>query len=243
MSTLTGGPGKIITNGLVAYFDAANPQSYISGSTTWKDLTSPMTSGSLTGINFDNNKKCLLFSSSSNSVCTFNNSDKFNFNTGSFSIEVIVKLTATASGTVNALWQKRGNSTGAGSITGYQYRILNSDTLAGAPLISIDNGLINNYIVYTTIIPYYTLLHSVFTFNVNNFKISEYVNGKVKFYEPTTSPTITGSFYNNNVNFLLGKNDGNSLDAEYYLLRAYNKVLSQAEIEQNYNSTRARFGI
>jgi hypothetical protein len=54
---------------------------------------------------------------------------------------------------------------------------------------------------------------------------------------------MTGSFYNNNLDFRLGKNDGNSLDAEYYTLRAYNRVLSQAEITQNYNATKARFGL
>ena len=39
MSTLNGGPGNIVTNGLVLYLDAANYQSYVSGSTTWYDLS------------------------------------------------------------------------------------------------------------------------------------------------------------------------------------------------------------
>ena len=47
MSTLNGGPGNIVTNGLVLYLDAANYQSYISGSTTWYDLSGNNNSGSL----------------------------------------------------------------------------------------------------------------------------------------------------------------------------------------------------
>ena len=48
MSTLNGGPGNIVTNGLVLYLDAANYLSYTSGSTTWRDLSSSNNSGTLT---------------------------------------------------------------------------------------------------------------------------------------------------------------------------------------------------
>ena len=37
----------IVTNGLVLHLDAANPKSYISGSTTWKDISGTGKSGSL----------------------------------------------------------------------------------------------------------------------------------------------------------------------------------------------------
>jgi hypothetical protein len=47
MSTLNGGPGNIVTNGLVLYLDAANYLSYTSGSTVWRDLSSSNLSGSL----------------------------------------------------------------------------------------------------------------------------------------------------------------------------------------------------
>ena len=30
---------KVVTDGLVLYLDAANPNSYVSGSTTWGDLS------------------------------------------------------------------------------------------------------------------------------------------------------------------------------------------------------------
>jgi hypothetical protein len=248
MSTLSGGPGPIVTNGLVLYFDAANPRSYVSGSTTWNDLSNNNTSGSLTNVGYDPSKKCLLFASSSNSTCIFNNSDLLNFNTGSFSIEVIVKLTATASGTVNALWQKRSSTSGIGSIPGYQYRILNSTTTVASTLLSVDNGKGGND--YTIInsnpsFPYFNIIHSVVIFNYSSLKLSEYRNGVLVTPESNNSSAgiMTGSFYNNNLNFRLGKNEGNSLDAEYYVLRAYNRVLSQQEITQNYNALKSRFNL
>jgi len=235
----------IVTSGLVLYVDSSNPLSYISGSSSWIDLTNPTVSGSLTGVGYDVNKKCILFASSSNSTCIFNNSNTMNFNTGSFSIEVTVRLTATASGTVNALWQKRTGTGGIGGAPGYQYRILNLSTTQASTIISVDNGTgnTNNVTGFTPAFPYYTFVHSIFTFNVSTLKAAEYRNGIQFLSEAQNSGVMTGSFYNNNLDFRLGKNDGNSLDAEYYTLRAYNRVLSQAEITQNYNATKARFGL
>jgi hypothetical protein len=249
MSTLSGGPGPIVTNGLVLYFDAANPRSYVSGSTTWNDLSSNNTSGSLTNVGYDSSKKCLLFASSSNSTCIFNNSSLLNFNTGSFSIEVFVKLTATASGTINTLWQKRNTTSGVGGFPGYQYRILNNTTTLAATIIAVDNGTGANNGDYislqgsSTTFPYYTFIHSVITFNVSTLKLAEYRNGVLITSEAQNSGIMTGSFYNNNVNFRLGKNEGNSLDAEYYFFRAYNRVLTSTEALQNYNALKSRFNL
>jgi hypothetical protein len=212
---------------------------------TWYNMSNTTMTGSMIGIGFDSNKKCLLFTSSSNSTCIFNDSDTMNFNTGSFSIETVVRLTATASGNVNALWQKRVNSGGIGSYPGYQYRILNLSTTQASTIISVDNGNgnTNNVTGFTPTFPYYTFIHSVITFNVSTLKSAEYRNGIQLISEAQNTGVMTGSFYNNNVNFRLGKNDGNSLDAEYYTLRAYNRVLSHAEVIQNYNAIKARFGL
>ena len=38
---------KIITDGLVLFLDAANPKSFVSGSTTWNDLTTNFNNGTL----------------------------------------------------------------------------------------------------------------------------------------------------------------------------------------------------
>jgi len=243
------GSPPIVTNGLVLALDAGNTKSYTSGSTNWFSLGNPTLSGSLTNVGFDAYKGCLLFASSSNSTCIFNNSDLLNFNTGSFSIEVVVKLTATASGTVNTLWQKRNTTSGVGGFPGYQYRILNSTTTLASTIIAVDNGTGANNGDYislqgsSTTFPYYTFIHSVITFNVSTLKLAEYRNGVLITSEAQNSGIMTGSFYNNNLNFRLGKNEGNSLDAEYYVLRAYNRVLSQQEILQNYNATKTRFGL
>jgi len=215
---------------------------------TWTDLTNPAVSGSLVGTGYDNSKKCIVFTSSSDSTCLFNNVNTMNFNTGSFSIEVMVRLTATASGTVNALYQKRVSTGGAGGAPGYNYRILNGSTNNASTIISVDNGTGNteNVTVLTglsTAFPYYTFIHSVLTFNSASLKLSEYRNGVLINPESLNSGVMTGSFYNNNLQFRIGKNDGNSLDGEYYFVKAYNRVLTQNEVLQNYNATKTRLGL
>jgi hypothetical protein len=242
------GTPPIVTSGLVFYVDANNSLSYKSGSSIWYDITNPTVSGSLTGVGYDSNKKCLLFSSSSNSTCLFNNVNTMNFNTGSFSIEIMVRLTATASGTVNALYQKRSSTGGIGGSSGYNYRILNNSTTVAATIISIDNGTGNTNNATSlpgasSTFPYYTFIHSVLTFNSASLKLAEYRNGILINPESVNNGVMTGSFYNNNQQFRLGKNDGNSLDGEYYFVKAYNKILTQAEILQNYNATKTRFGL
>ena len=48
---------KIVTDGLVLYLDAANPKSYVSGSTLWNDLTINSNNGVLTnGPTFSSSK-------------------------------------------------------------------------------------------------------------------------------------------------------------------------------------------
>jgi hypothetical protein len=233
-----------VTDGLVLNLDAANPRSYTSGSTRWTDISGNNGSGSLSNVGFDSNKKCLLFTSSSQSSCTLNNSSLLNFNTGSFSIETVVQLTATASGTVNSLYVKRSTTTGLGSFKGYGYRVLNSTTTNASTIISVDNGTASNngdYTYLTPAFPYFNMIHSVLIFDVSTLKLKEYRNGKLT--STTNTGVMTGSFYNTNSNLVLGKLEGNSLDAEYYTFKAYNKALSEAEVIQNYNATKIRFNL
>jgi len=239
----------IVTNGLVLALDAANPKSYTSGSAVWRDISGNNTSGSLTNVGFDAYKGCLLFASSSNSSCVFNNQSLYNFNTGSFSIETLVRLTSPAIGTVNSLFIKRSSTSGIGSAKGFGYRVLANTATNASLIISVDNGTgANNgdYIIMSggsTLFPYYTFVHSILTFNVSTLKAAEYRNGTLITSEAQSTGNMTGSFYNNTQNLVLGKNEGNSLDAEYYFFRAYNRALTAQEVLQNYNATKGRFGL
>ena len=55
MSTLTGGPGNIVTNGLAAYYDVANYLSYTSGSNILYGVNSTSLSGSIVSASYSSN--------------------------------------------------------------------------------------------------------------------------------------------------------------------------------------------
>lgn len=238
----------IVTSGLVLYMDAASSKSYTSGSLKWLDISGNLTSGSLTNVGFDSSKKCLLFASASQSTCVLNNSSLLNFNTGSFSIEVVVKITSPAIGNNNSLYVKKAQTGGIGSNKGYVYRVLGNTGTTAALIISVDNGTGANNGDYagvsglSTSFPYFTTIHSVLVFNAGVLNLSEYRNG-VLISSTNATALMTGSSYNNNLNLVIGKFDGNSLDAEYYIFRAYNKVLSAQEVKQNYDALKTRFNL
>ena len=48
---------KIVTDGLVFYVDAANPNSYVSGSTTTNSLVGDISDSLLNGVNFSPNSQ------------------------------------------------------------------------------------------------------------------------------------------------------------------------------------------
>jgi hypothetical protein len=58
---------------------------------------------------------------------------------------------------------------------------------------------------------------------------------------------MSADTYSNTFDLILGKHpsevSGNSTDSEYYLFKAYNRVLNRLEINQNFNSIRTRYNI
>ena len=56
------------------------------------------------------------------------------------------------------------------------------------------------------------------------------------------APTVTGTIYNNG-NLVLGNVWGWRYIGDIYLIKVYNKVLTNAEIKQNFEATRKRYGV
>ena len=98
MSTLNGGPGNIVTNGLILYLDAANYLSYTSGSTTWRDLSSNNLSGSLVnGPTFSSANGGSIMFDGVNDYVNLGNNPSLQFGTGSFTLNVWINLENTSS--------------------------------------------------------------------------------------------------------------------------------------------------
>lgn len=222
-----GGPNTIET-GLVLSLDAANPTSYVSGSTTWRDLSGNNNSGSLiNGPTFSTEAGGSIVFDGSNDYVTIPNTTMGNGNIA-WTINTWTKTTTAV------------NSLGLGSIV---------SNASGGPVYSM-LGVNEGKIVYWT---YQSNAWSqklgVRTINDGNWHMLTWVN----YTNYTMDMYVDGTFDVNVANSTSGNN--NPLDrvggswAGYYngfisiFQITKNKALSASEILQNYNAMRGRFGI
>jgi hypothetical protein len=94
--------------------------------------------------------------------------------------------------------------------------------------------------VVASYLPYFNVwTHIVFTANVN--RIDLYFNGNLV----GSNTNVTGSFGSTSGNFRVGLSPGGAWSTlgNISSVKVYNRALTAAEIQQNFNATRGRFGI
>ena len=217
----------IVINGLVLALDAANPKSYVSGSTVWRDLTNPLVSGSLVnGPTYNtSNGGSIVFDGVNDYASTDHNSLLNLTETFTISTWIYPSRTNTQGYIIN-----KNNSYAI--IIGYQQGFVNfynrayqpSSTATQIPInvnewVNItysknSNALLNNWNGYKNGIPIFSLTTSFTnTTNTNILSLST-SNG-------------TGDFYQGRIS----------------TIQLYNRALSAQEVLQNYNATKGRFGL
>jgi hypothetical protein len=214
---------NIVTDGLVLALDAANTKSYISGSTTWNDLSGNNNSGSL--INGP------TFSSANNGSLVLNGSNQYALFGSIMPSTAYTKCVffniSILSGYNNNLIS--GGYTGLGG-THYFYsagsQYLRAGHFAGAELISNTPIVVN------------TWYHGVVTFSTT-LGFSMYQNG-INVGNNASTATFGGGN-----GLLIGAFDpgGNLLNGKIANAQVYNRVLSASEILQNYNGQKSRFNL
>jgi hypothetical protein len=226
MSTVEGG-GNVVTDGLVMYLDAANTKSYVSGSTTWTDLSRSGNSGTLVNEPTFNssNGGSIVFDGVDDKV-TCGNSLNLNqhsicfwfYPKTSITQEIVYKPVSVA-------------SPGPGpyeiyTTSGKIYYRLNNNSTPGTTQGSTLSLNMNkwNYICGT----------------YNNVKMRLYMN-TILDIDVNFTPTLT----NTNSDLTIGSySDGRyPLSANISNIQIYNRALSAAEVLQNYNATKGRFGL
>jgi hypothetical protein len=218
---------NIVTNGLTLYLDAANRQSYVSGSTLWRDVSGNNISGSL--INGP------TFSSIYGGSIVFDGvNDRFQASnivlpiSSSFTIEYAVSISELpTTGEYNYIYQN-----GAGYQTSGVYA-----EFGDGPFMSFCtlNSSSAAYSIGLPTVPQANRLYYV-TATYNNRNFRGYLNGIL---------------INNIAN--IGFDPLNSTSTNFFIgsigpftipfWRFYNRTLSQAEVTQNYNALKTRFGL
>jgi hypothetical protein len=255
---------NIVTDGLVLYLDAANTKSYVSGSTTWTDIAARNNGTLVNGPTYSSANGGSIIFDGTNDYCPITGNSFFQIpnpnlsqqNTApiltvapwypiydNFTIEVICKPTSTVSIVSEA-------TTGTTGTSGQRYIMEHNKSTDGqnngAVVLSVGTNAIQVFehgdghmpclLSYTTSTT--TNTHIVVT--MTSKQPSLYINSilartgltsaKTKIELGAMNPGICSSFYT-------------AFAGNVYLVKFYNRLLSQLEIQQNYNSTKTRFGI
>lgn len=211
---------SIVTNGLKVYLDGANPKSYPGSGTTWSDISGNLQDGVMTSTTFGSN--AMTFDGT-NSYVTCPNQNYITY-TGTYTFSVW--LNTTNGGVV---FQNSGSS---GNVTTDRNGLQLSTTAA---VFGYYDGVSWKGVKATiTTNRWYNIVC------VNNATtLTVYSNGI-----PSTTPDV---LY---VHTIAGLHIGRqTIDATLRFngsmaaIQAYNRALTQAEIIQNFNAHRGRFGV
>jgi hypothetical protein len=227
---------RIVTSGLVLCLDAANTKSYPGSGTTWTDITGSGNNGTLTnGPTFSSeNGGSIVFDGSDDYATIADVTGVTDFSrTDNYSVSFWVNLTSSPPGTEASLVEKWTSSGGYP----YVFRYIKASG-------TIFSAVYNGSTVVSLSLPFtvgtWTNICGVFNHSGTTFTL--YKNGNSE----TTSTTlnITGTITNTSeLNLMRRGNNTFLANGRLSLLTIYNRALAEAEVIQNFNAHRGRFGI
>jgi hypothetical protein len=217
---------RIITDGLVLCLDAANRQSYPGSGTVWRDLAGS-NNGTLTnGPTFSSANRGRIVFDGSNDYINFTSIPDTFWNNGSWSVSLWIYFATVNKGSDNA-------------IIGHGTSAVNNGLHLGERARSIHFGFYANDLGSSAILNATTWYNIVWTFNFATKLKQIYLNGgfitsggSVGYGGTGTTTRIGEYVWSSNVL------NGFISNAQFY-----NKVLSPAEIQQNYNATKGRYNL
>jgi hypothetical protein len=214
--------GIIIANGLQLYLDGGNVNSYARSGVTWNDLSNSAYSGQLTNITYTSTSSGLVFASGSYANLTPN------------------CINSNADLTINFWCNPTANATNT------PYTLLASYSVGGSLQIRFYNNAVNLVKNYVTDMGTFT----GFTAGINtNYYITIQLVKATNTWLLYANGAYISSFVNNqsfNINApAIGTNlgGGESFIGTIFSVSCYNRVLTAAEIAENFNQSRGRFGV
>ena len=226
MSTVSGGQGNIVTTGLVLNLDAANPRSYAPpfNGTTWQNIapvSSSLTGSLVGGVAYTGSNSGALVFDGINDYVNLGNTPATQFpNTSPWSFSITTELLSQ-----NTLYPGilvKGNHSSTGLLVFYYS--------SGSIVLKHNNQQPNAFVVSMNRPFMYTVTYA------GSGTAKVYLNGLYRAEGPPMAGVDTTS------NLLLGVGDSYS-NIRVYNFTKYNRELNPSEVLQNFNATRARFGI
>jgi hypothetical protein len=209
---------------------ATNFNPYYFGNTSWRDTSGNSNNGTLTsGPTFSSsNKGNILFDGVDDYVSITNVSSLRP--TTELAIEMVVKAVTTTAG-----WNHLFGINPYTSYTPLIFLETGGQLIRALHFVNgVEYRCNTNETISTSVFK-----HVVFTFKPGD-AIRSYFNGVAS----TTNALPNGALnYNTSNAFLISYLGGNWPNVQFALVRMYNKSLTQAEVSQNYEATKTRFGL
>ena len=219
---------KTVTNGLVLSLDAANRKSYLGSGNTWNDLSGINSSGELVNSPTYNSSNLGYFQFVTDDYVRIPNNTALDTQTPT--VEVWVKTNSTNQ---NGFWFEKGE-------VNTQYSLFQEGTtIRWRMYIGGITQLSTTTATYMDTANWYQV---VGTYTSGTRRL--YINGVL-----VNSDTQSGTIATNAGGMSIGAYGGYTGGKSYFyngnesICRVYNRALSAAEIIQNFNALRGRYGI
>jgi len=213
-----------VTDGLVLYLDAANSLSYPGTGTTWTDLSNNNNNGTLVGPSYTTDNQGALVFDGVDDYVNCGSGSSINIS-GDFSLSAWIYLNSLPSASIVIEKGVYGNSDEYGLV------------LSSAP----SNGMslqCNNTFFYS---------NKVFPTNKWTYVVGSLSGTSGKYYEDgvlvqsgTLAPPTQG---NNNLYLSYRPSTNYYFNGNIAQVQIYNRALSQAEVQQNFNAFKGRYGL
>ena len=225
--------GKIVTNGLVLALDAADKNSYVSGSATWNDVSGNGNGGAILGPTYtSSNGSALFFPSASNAYVSGSNPNLPSGNSAfTKSAWVFSGYKGTSTSHPNII------SWGANSTNNKNGFSLQTDASNNAQLLHWFYA--NDY---TCSINDITNTWANVTVTYNPPTLIFYVNAVSQSTQTVIgTPNVTGNTQLEIGRF--GTSTQYNFSGSIAKVQVYNRALTASEIQQNYNAQKSRFSL
>lgn len=230
---------SIVTDGLVTYIDVRNPQSYTSGSTSFRNLGSATSSISSSAGNIYTGASIYATSSLNQAVWPNASPDLVSSQQGTYSLWIKVPNGNTTDATI--LFYSGGTSNnlsflyrnpGTNPTNSYSWLIYYTGSTGLGFFIPSHNYTPNQWV------------NTVMTFTSTGTG-SMYINGVLRNSQNMANFSSWNrvAANNPNINMYSTSSSAGLLTGEFGAFQYYNRALSQQEVLQNYNAIKTRYGL
>jgi hypothetical protein len=231
----------IVQSGLVLNLDAGNNYSYAGAGTTWYDVSGASSAAEFVGgPAFSSVDNGTIYFDGGTAYCAITPSNNFawtpsGIGLNNMSIDIWIKTSDSAGGQM--ILSKPWNGSGEYNYTLYHngFTIVTGNQTNSLGFSSIATGNWTNLVILVSTTQFGAYVNGVQVYALTNHGITNNT--------PTYGNTQTQLTLMTLYPYGAGGNSGFSVQGNVSSLKMYNKVLSAAEILQNYNATKGRFGL